>query len=91
MDRPSSDQGRIPHLVRRCVQRLAHLLGRRAAAVVGMTADKIVVTVSPRVRHRWAMRLGFWFLSLAAIDIEADGKKLGSKRIVDMLTLEETQ
>ena len=56
-----------------------------------MTADKIVVNVSPRVRHRWAMRLGFWLLSLATIDIEADGKKLGSKRIVDMLILEETQ
>ena len=56
-----------------------------------MTQDKIVVNVSGRLRHCWAMRLGFWFLSLATIDIEADGKKLGSKRIVDMLTLEETQ
>jgi hypothetical protein len=50
---------------------------------------ELVVNVSGRVRHRWAMRLGFWFLSLATIDIEADGKKLGSKRIVDMLAIEE--
>ena len=54
-----------------------------------MSTDKIVVNVSGKVRHRWAMRLGFWFLSLATIDIEANGKKLGSKRIVELLRLEE--
>ena len=54
-----------------------------------MNAKEVVVDISLRVRHRWAMRLGFWFLSLATIGIEVDGKRLGSQRIVDMLTIEE--
>lgn len=55
-----------------------------------MGLAKVIVNIAPRIRNRWAMRLGFWLLGLATVDIEADGKKLGSKRIVDILTIEKS-
>ena len=55
-----------------------------------MTA-KVVVHVSSRVRHLWAARLGAWFLGLATVEIFADGKSLGRRRIVDVEWIEDDE
>ncbi len=50
---------------------------------------KLTVNVSGKVRHRWALRLALWLLNFATVEVFADGKSLGRRRILEASVVEE--
>lgn len=54
-------------------------------------SPQLTIKVSGRVRHRWALRLGLWILNLCTVEVLADGRSLGRRRLLDVAVLEEEE
>jgi hypothetical protein len=49
---------------------------------------KWTVNVTGRIRNRWALRVGLWFLKLCTVEVLADGRSLGRRRVLDVAVME---
>jgi len=52
---------------------------------------KMTVKVRGKVRHRWALRLGLRLINLCTVEVFADGRSLGRRRILDVAVMEEDE
>jgi len=52
---------------------------------------KLTVQVSGKLRNRWALRLALRLLNLCTVEVFADGRSLGRRRVLDVALVEEDE
>ncbi len=48
----------------------------------------LTIKVRGRVRNRWMLRIGLWFIGRCTVEVFADGKSVGKRRLVDASVVE---